>query len=196
MQEQDLSGALVLYNDVDRKGFEGDLVLNGFAEFIRNLLVCKDEKAADLLEVVESFRDRYIETGKTASLTLLIAALNVLNESEINYKAARNKRLHVEMALIKLCYLRQAIELSAGSGELIKKKIVEPARSVPFRKISSTGTNKERKREGRESRSKIDHRSSPPQIRIFDGRFDCSDQDPKRLFKMKMRWKRRSPFRL
>nr|WP_315820584.1 hypothetical protein [Paraflavitalea speifideiaquila] len=56
MQQQDLGGAMLLYDDIDRKGFEGDLVLNGFAEFIRNLLVCKDEKVANLLQVVESFR--------------------------------------------------------------------------------------------------------------------------------------------
>src|SRR5687767_15009205 len=77
MQQQDLAGALVLYDDINRKGFEGDLVLNGFSEFIRNLLVCKDEKAAGLLEVVESFRDRYISTAKNVSPTLLISALNI-----------------------------------------------------------------------------------------------------------------------
>ena len=112
MLAQDLSGAMLLFDDINRKGFEGDLVINGFAEFIRNLLVCKDEKAAGLLEVVESFRDKYIEMAGKTPPALLISALNVLNEAEINYKAARNKRLHVELALIKLCYLQQAIELS------------------------------------------------------------------------------------
>ncbi len=84
-----------------------------FAEFIRNLLVCKDEKVAVLLEVVESFKEKYIETAKKVSPAVLISALNILNEAEINYKAARNKRLHVELAIIKLCYLQQAIELTA-----------------------------------------------------------------------------------
>ena len=115
MQEQNLSDALLLYDDINRKGFEGDLVLNGFAEFIRNLLVCKDEKVAALLEVVESFRDRYITIGKSADTAWLISGLNTLNEAEINYKSARNKRLHVELALIKLCYLNQALQLSSGS---------------------------------------------------------------------------------
>ncbi len=110
MQQQDLGGAMLLYDDIDRKGFEGDLVLNGFAEFIRNLLVCKDEKVAGLLQVVESFKDRYISTGKQVSVAYLISALNILNETEINYKAARNKRLHVELALIKLSYLQQAVD--------------------------------------------------------------------------------------
>lgn len=125
MEKQDLSGAMLLYDDVNRKGFEGDLVLNGFAEFIRNLLVCKDEKAAVLLEVVESFKDKYIETAKSASPALLVSALNILNEAEINYKAARNKRLHVELTLIKLCYLQQAIELTTDASGISKKKLIE-----------------------------------------------------------------------
>ncbi len=135
MQQQDLAGAMLLYNDINRKGFEGDHVINGFAEFIRNLLVCKDERAASLLEVVESFRDRYIETAKKISPALLISALNILNDAEINYKAARNKRLHVELVLIKLCYLQQAIELSVDSNGLNKKKIVETAKPVAFKQI-------------------------------------------------------------
>lgn len=52
----------------------------------------------------------------------MIAALNILNEAEIHFRSARNKRLHVEMALIKLCYLGQALQLTAGSGGAVDKK--------------------------------------------------------------------------
>ena len=69
----------------------------------------------------------------------MISALNILNETEINYKAARNKRLHVELAIIKLCYLQQAIELvndPGGSQDRIsKKKRVEVSKPIAFRKI-------------------------------------------------------------
>ncbi len=135
MQEQNLSDALLLYNEINAKGFEGDLVLNGFAEFIRNILVCKDEKAAQLLEAAESFREKYIETAKKTSLAFLISTLNVLNDAEINFKAARNKRLHVELAIIKLCYLQQAIELSTEARGISKKKIIEDAKPVALRQI-------------------------------------------------------------
>jgi DNA polymerase-3 subunit gamma/tau len=118
---------MLLYDDINRKGFEGDLVLNGFAEFIRNLLVCKDEKAAVLLEVVESFKDLYMKTAKKTSPALLISTLNILSEAELNYKAARNKRLHVELAIIKLCYLQQAIELTETNSGLSKKKLIDSA---------------------------------------------------------------------
>ena len=61
----------------------------------------------------------------------MISTLNVINEAEINYKAARNNRLHVELALIKLCYLQQAIEISSDTGGVSKKKLVES--SLAFR---------------------------------------------------------------
>ncbi|WP_290795585.1 DNA polymerase III subunit gamma/tau [Flavihumibacter sp. UBA7668] len=117
MLNQDLSGALLLFEDINRKGFEGDLVLNGFAEFIRNLLLSKDPKVAILVEVVESFRQQYQEMAAGCCTGYLVSTLNVLAEAEINYKSARNKRLHVELALIKLCYLQQAIELTADSDK-------------------------------------------------------------------------------
>jgi DNA polymerase-3 subunit gamma/tau len=127
---------MLLYDDIDKKGFEGDMVLNGFAEFIRNLLICKDERVAGLLEVVESFRQRYAETAKRTDPGYLVSALNILNEAEINFRSARNKRLHVELALIKLCYLRQAIELTSNSAGLDKKKLVDGPKSVAFRNIT------------------------------------------------------------
>ena len=101
MTQQDLSGALLLYNEIYKKGFEGDLVLDGFMEFIRNLLVCQDQKASVLLDVVESFKEKYRETAKKISPAFLVSALNILNETELHYKAARNKRLHLELALIR-----------------------------------------------------------------------------------------------
>lgn len=136
MQDQKLADAMLLYDDINRKGFEGEMVMNGFAEFLRNLMVCRDPKTAELLEAVESFRAKYISTAQKISLSWLVSALNILNEAEINYKQARNKRLHVELALIKLTYLHQAIEL-AGDGS-VKKKL-DNFRTVGFRPIPSLG---------------------------------------------------------
>ncbi|HWJ91342.1 MAG TPA: DNA polymerase III subunit gamma/tau, partial [Flavisolibacter sp.] len=135
MLNQDLAGAMLLYDDIDKKGFEGDMVLNGFAEFIRNLLICKDERVAGLLEVVETFRVRFAETAKRTDAGYLVSGLNILNDAEINYRNARNKRLHVELALIKLCYLAQALELTSGASGIDKKKRVETAKAVAFKSL-------------------------------------------------------------
>ena len=135
MLAQDLAGAMLLFDDINKKGFEGDMVLNGFAEFLRNLLICKDERVAGLLEVVETFKKRYAEAAKKVDAAYIISALNLLNEAEIGFRAARNKRLHVELALIKLCYLAQALEITASASSLDKKKVVEGAKAVAFRAI-------------------------------------------------------------
>jgi DNA polymerase-3 subunit gamma/tau len=95
-------------------------------------MVCRDEKTAQLLEAVESFRDRYTDTAAKVSLSWLVSALQVLNESEMNYKMARNKRLHVELALIRLTYLHQAIELTDENGS---KKKIDSVKPVSFRAI-------------------------------------------------------------
>ncbi|MFI5187290.1 MAG: DNA polymerase III subunit gamma/tau [Chitinophagales bacterium] len=155
MQVQDLAGAMLLYDDINRKGFEGDMVLNGFAEFIRNLLVCKDEKSAGLLEAVEGFREKYADAAKKPSAAYLISMLNILSETEINYKAARNKRLHVELALIKLCYLQQAIELVSDANGISKKKLVEKTRPVAFRKIEPIEINEEREGGSKKAEAKL-----------------------------------------
>lgn len=126
LQNQDLTGAMLLYDEINRKGFEGDLVLNGFAEFIRNILVCKDPRAAQLLDVAEGMQEKYTGTAQKANPSYLVSALNILNEAEINFKMARNKRLHVELTLIKLNFLQQAIELTVNdNGGVIKKKRID-----------------------------------------------------------------------
>jgi len=136
MRDQDLAGSMLLYDDINKKGFEGDMVLNGLTEFIRNLLICKDERVASLLEVVESFRKKYVETAKKSDAAYLISALNILNEAEINFKAARNKRLHVELVLIKLCYLQQALQLTSQGSGIEKNKLTDTARSIAFKQLA------------------------------------------------------------
>ena len=54
MRDQKLAEAMLIFDEINRKGFEGDLVMNGFAEFIRNLLICRDERCVGLFEVVET----------------------------------------------------------------------------------------------------------------------------------------------
>ena len=125
---------MLIFDEINRKGFEGDLLLSGFAEFMRNLLVCKDEKAAVLLQVVEHFKPVFLKEAQSIDGSYLISALNVLSESEFHYKAARNKRLHIELALIKLAYLNQALHLNQGTTE--KKKGTEAVKAVSFRLIA------------------------------------------------------------
>ena len=136
MRTQKLSDALLLYDKINEKGFDGDTLLEGLSEFMRNLLVSKDKKAVALLEVAEDFKEKYVQVASELSINWLIAALNILSESGIHYKLARNKKLFVELVLIKLSYLTQAIELEAAPSDgLIKKKLTANSKAMAFRSL-------------------------------------------------------------
>jgi DNA polymerase-3 subunit gamma/tau len=139
---------MLLYDEINQKGFEGDTLLYGMAAFIRNILVCKDKASAHLLESIEGWRDQYLAAAQKIGTPYLVSALNILNEAEIQFKMARNKRLHVELALIKLNFLQQAIELSMEDGQLVKKKLVDahyPIRTKKIIPLSNIVVNSEAK---------------------------------------------------
>ncbi len=97
--------ALLIFNEILDKGFDAHQFINALSKHFRNLLVCKDEKTLDLLEVGAGIREKYkVQTGKT-DLGFLIEALNTTNRYDVTYKSSMNQRLHIELALIDLCNL-------------------------------------------------------------------------------------------
>ncbi|MGB0932254.1 MAG: DNA polymerase III subunit gamma/tau [Chitinophagales bacterium] len=109
---QDHATALVLYDEILQKGFDGDIFISGLASHFRDLLVCKDAKTLQLLEVTDNLKNRYAQQANITTGSFLLTALNIANQCEINYKSAKNKRLQVELTLVKMCYLMAAIDLS------------------------------------------------------------------------------------
>ena len=135
LEQEDLPAVLNLYKEIDEKGFEGDMVLNLLSEFFRNLLVSRDPRSLSMLQVVEGFRNRYIAAAASLSTAYIIGSLNILNEAELGFKQARNKKLHVEFHLIRLTYLKQAITL-VEEDTTGKKKRLDELKAVSFRTIS------------------------------------------------------------
>lgn len=162
MQEQKVSDVLLLYNEINNKGFEGDQVLNAFSEFLRNLLVSKDAKVAKLLEVSDAFKKRYFEVANAVDVNWLLSGLNILNDFEIKYQQAKNKRLHVEMALIKLTFLHQALEISGVGGNTDKKKQIEAIKPVAFRSLSASHAPVPVKKEARTRVAKPENTAQSP----------------------------------
>lgn len=128
LMAEDLSEILLLFEDVLQKGFDGDIFMTGLAEHLRNLLVCQDPQTLQLLEVSEGLRKRYRQQALLCPTSLILTALNIANDCDINYKMARNKRLHVEMAIIKMTYIQRAIQLAnqpLAIENIPEKKTVE-----------------------------------------------------------------------
>ncbi|MCB9289920.1 MAG: DNA polymerase III subunit gamma/tau [Lewinellaceae bacterium] len=146
---EDSSKILLLFDTILRNGFEPDIFMSGLAEHLRNLLVCKDEVTLQLLEVSEGLRGRYLQQARLAPAGLLLTALNLANDCDVNYKLARNKRLHVEMALIKMAYIPRAFQLAenGGAASIPEKKTPELSASPksenpqPATRNSELGTN-------------------------------------------------------
>jgi DNA polymerase-3 subunit gamma/tau len=117
IQKKDLSGLLLLLNEVLNNGFEDILFMNGLASHFRNLLVSKDESTLQLLEVGESIKEKYKTQSVSSSLPLLIGSLEVLSNFDVQYRTSKNKRLLSEVTLMQLC----SDEISEGK----KKSPVE-----------------------------------------------------------------------
>ncbi|MCF0073271.1 DNA polymerase III subunit gamma/tau [Dyadobacter sp. CY261] len=126
-----IARSLVLFDEILRKGFDGHLFVVGLLEHFRNLLVCKDPATVTLLQVSESAERKYLEQSLMADMSFLLSALSIAGQCDINYKSAKNQRLHVELCLMKLANLPQVLQLHtlAAVDETAKKK-VEPQQSV------------------------------------------------------------------
>lgn len=120
--EGSISSALLIFDEILRKGFDGHNFIVGLTEHLRDLIVCKDPFTVDLLQVSENAKERYLQQSQQASMSYLLSALNICNQSDIHYKSSKNQRLHVELALMKLAKLPHALSLAALSEEELKKK--------------------------------------------------------------------------
>jgi len=118
LMAEDASAILNLFDQILRKGFEPEVFLVGLAEHLRNVLVCKDPATLELLEVGESLSERYRRQAELAPTSFLLSALQFANDCDVNLKMARHKRLHVEMALLKMCYINRAV----AATDSIEKK--------------------------------------------------------------------------
>ncbi|TFV93260.1 DNA polymerase III subunit gamma/tau [Algoriphagus kandeliae] len=119
----DISQSLLIFDEILRNGFDGHNFIVGLSEHFRDLLVSQDESTIDLMEVSDEVKARYLEQSRQASQSFLLSALNLANQCDIHYKASKNQRLHVELALMKMAKIPSALQLAALAVEESKKKI-------------------------------------------------------------------------
>ena len=97
--------ALMIFDEVLSKGFEGQHFVGGLSSHLRDLMVSRDEMTLPLLEVGESIAEKYKEQSKRCELWWLYKALEFANDCDLAYRASRNKRLLVEVMLIRVAGL-------------------------------------------------------------------------------------------
>ena len=125
------SDILLILNDIISKGFEPQHFINGLGNHLRSLMVCKDPITVQLLEVSEQLRQRYLAQSQACPMPFLIRALEINNKCDIDYRAANNKRLHLEIALLKMCALcSQALNMPTAQAQPVQMPQNRPAQTA------------------------------------------------------------------
>ena len=136
-----VSDALLLFNDVLNKGFDGSHFITGLSSHFRDLLVGKDPVTLPLLEVGASIRQRYQEQAQKCPLPFLYKAMKLCNECDLNYRISKNKRLLVELTLIQVTQLTtEGDDVSGGRSpkQTIKPVFSQPAAAQPSQVASDS----------------------------------------------------------
>ncbi len=109
--------ALLMFDEVLKRGFDGHIFITGLAEHLRNLLMSKDQATLRLLEVPENTAGKFLQQGKAIPSSFLLTALNLASTADGQYRNARNQRLLVEINLLKMANIRNAIDLVQASQQ-------------------------------------------------------------------------------
>ena len=133
------SDILLILNDIISKGFEPQHFVSGIGNHLRSLLVCKDAVTVQLLEVSEQLRQKYLAQAQACPLPFLIKALEINNQCDIDYRAANNKRLHLEIALLKMCALcSQALTMPTAQAQPVQVAQNKPAQQPVSQGVGQT----------------------------------------------------------
>lgn len=105
MLANDYASALLKFDEILSKGFNALYFVASMSSHFRNLMVAKSGSLDALLELPDSLKVKYNEQADKCPLQFLYDALSVTTQCESGYKESINPRLHIEFALMKLCFL-------------------------------------------------------------------------------------------
>ena len=116
----DIPSAMLLFNDVMARGFDAHHFITGWANHLRNLMVCRDPQTLKLVEATEDVKAKFQDQASRADLFFLVGGLDVLNKADVQYRGSQHQRLLVELALMQIC-----------SHEALKKKSPDQGLMAP-----------------------------------------------------------------
>ena len=119
--ENKVAEVMVLLNNVLAKGFDGGNLIGGLASHVRNVLMAKDNQTIPLLQVSESQAEKYKAQAAKCPTKFLYKALKIMNECDVNYRQSSNKRLLVELTLIRVAQITQPDDDDSVAGRSPKR---------------------------------------------------------------------------
>lgn len=102
---KDYASALLIFDEVLRKGFNALYFISALGSHLRDLLVCRSGALDSLLNLPDTLRARYAEQASRCSVSFIFDALGVVSQCESGYRTATNQRLHIEFSLMRLSFL-------------------------------------------------------------------------------------------
>lgn len=108
-----LPQTLLTLDEILRKGFDGHQFIVGLTRHFRDLLVSRDAATVQLLQVTENVRAKYLDQAARSPLSFLLSALSIGGQCDMNFKQAKDQRLHIELCLLKLAALRHTLNWEA-----------------------------------------------------------------------------------
>jgi len=139
--ENNIPQLLVEFNEILARGFDGHHFIAGLASHFRDLLVCRNPKTIDLLEVGETSKASYFEQSQKTSESFLLQGIELANECDLKYKSSRNQRLLVELCLMQLASITFDGEKKKPDNFIIPAVNFKDTVIVPSVKISSEEQN-------------------------------------------------------
>ncbi len=128
---EDVKEALMLVNTIVQMGFDVGTFLEGLATHLRNLLICKNPEMQVIFEGSEGMKQRYVQQADLCTMSFLLRGLDMINEAEVNLPRAKNQRLHIEILIAKLCFIKRKVYEDGGTAPTsglaaAEKKNAEP----------------------------------------------------------------------
>lgn len=121
--ENKTADIMLLLNSIIARGFDAGNIINGLASHVRNVMMARDAQTLPLLEVSEQQRQKYQQQAQKCPITFLYQALKILNDCDINYRQSSNKRLLVELTLIRVAQITQPEEDDAAGAGLSPNRL-------------------------------------------------------------------------
>lgn len=156
--ENKIAESLLIFNDILKKGFDGNHFITGLTSHLRDLLVSKDEATLTLLEVGASIRERYRAQAQKCTPQFLYQAMKLCNDCDLNYRLSKNKRLLVELTLIQVAQLTMGPENPTppqGTKKNLSPVFNQGATSVQTNTAQTTGGNTTARPQGNATHSPI-----------------------------------------
>ena len=134
---KDTNSILLLLNEVVEKGFDIQHFIQGLSTHLRNLLLGRDSRLVDMMEVSRQLKIRYSEQAQKCSQYFILKSLDLANQCDLNFRNSSNKRLHLEICLMKMCFAQAPAQSQQDYTTTRQQTQVPQTPQVPQQTVQS-----------------------------------------------------------